>query len=64
MEARMEETSMSDHKQIRLQVRFQKDLDDVNIDDLPTKITQSDIRKEATSERTIAKIRSMRGSIL
>ena len=55
---------MSDHKQIRLQVRFQKDLDDVNIDDLPTKITQADIRKEAKSERTIAKIRSMRGSIL
>ena len=39
LQATMEDTGLSDHKMIRLQVRFMKDKSDVDLDNMPTKIT-------------------------
>ena len=64
LEAKLEDSELTDHKQIRLQIRFIKSQQDVDIDNLPTKITQADIRKAATSTKTIEKIKQMSGDIL
>ena len=37
---------------------------DVDIDNLPTKVTQAEIRKAATSEKTIEKLKNIQGGIL
>ena len=64
LQAKLEDSDLTDHKQIRLQIRFVKDRNDVDIDNLPTKITQADIRKAATSKETIEKIKKMEVNIL
>ena len=55
---------MTDHKLIRLQIRFIKSHQDIDIDNLPTRTTQTDIRRAATSRSTIEKIKNMKGDIL
>ena len=59
MLAQLEDTELSDHKMMRLQVRFIKDHTDVDLNDMPSKITQADIRKTATSQKTINRIKDM-----
>ena len=55
---------MTDHKLIRLQIRFIKSHHDIDIDNLPTRTTQTDIRRAATSRSTIEKIKNIKGDIL
>ena len=55
---------MTDHKLIRLQIRFIKSHQDIDIDNLPTRTTQTDIRIAATSSTTIEKAKIMKGDIL
>ena len=58
MEASLEDSDLSDHKLIRLQIRFMKTENDIDLDHMPYKITQSDIRKAATSDKAILKIKN------
>ena len=56
MEASLEDSDMTDHKIIRLHARFIKDDRDVDLDHMPSKVTQAEIRKAATSQKAIEKI--------
>ena len=59
LHARIEDTDLSDHKMMRLQVRFIKDGSDVDLNNMPTKIKQADIRKTAKSQKTIEKVKNL-----
>jgi len=59
MIAYLQDTDLSEQKMMKIYVRFIKGLEDVDLYHLPIKITQAEIIKAVTSDKTITKLKTI-----